>query len=150
MKKVSLFFIKRILCDLLLYVAIGGGILSLYFYGVDHDLISKQYETLLFLIVMSIAIVPFADDLFVWLFKNYTLNEYIILETNTIKIFSNTIMKNAGSQEKKIMNKGIKQVDFKYQHFPCLEHIMISFEDTVIKIHKKDFRSKDYLEIKII
>ncbi len=145
-KKYNLIHIKRAFCDLTCNMLIAGAVLTVYMTGIHFEWYSNQYETLVFLALASVIVLPMLDYLSSFYF-NRNKNEYVVLHGDKIKIRSTLIFKNSGSQEKVIDKDQIVSVSLQYKNLPCLERIVIQYNDSVLTLFKKDLKVREFQTI---
>ena len=143
MKKYHLVYIKRNLCHFILSSLTASILLGLHSLGKYLEFYSDQYQTLIYLSLTSITVLPIMDYV-TTLYSNYYKNEFIAIDPENIKIKSTLLFKNSGSQEIKINRDQIKSVSLKYKKLPCLERIVLYYDDSVLTLSKKDFKAREF------
>lgn len=142
-KKYSLVHIKRAFCNFACNTFLAGAVLTVYMTGMHFELYSNQYETLVFLALASVVVLPMFDYLLLSFFNRYQY-EYVALSGDKIKIRSNVIFKNSGTEEKVIDKDRVELVSLQYKYLPCLERILVRYDGSCTILYKKDFKAQEF------
>lgn len=152
MKEYNLVYAKRALCNIVSSFLIAGMLLIVYITGKHYELYLDKYQTLFYLSLVSIIVLPILDYITALYFNHYK-NEFIAIDQDKIKIKSTLLFKNSGSQTIEIKRDQIKSISLKYEKLPCLERVVINYDDAVLTLFKKDFKAQEfeaiYKEIKV-
>lgn len=135
--------IKRTMCELSAYALIATALFTLYRIGLYFAWYSNQYEILIYLAFTSAVVLPLVDYVAAFYFNRYQ-DAYVSFEGNKIKIRSNVIFKNSGTEEKVIDKNRVESVSLQYKYLPCLERIVVRYDGTIVTLCKKDFKAQDF------
>lgn len=147
MLRFNLIYIKRVMCSFLSNLIIGGFVLLAYTLGKNLEFYTDKYNILIYLSVLSMIALPIIDYIISLYFNRFS-HEYIILDSNKMRIRSTSMFKNSGTQEKIINSEEIDIVEVKYQNILCLEELVVRYEHSRLSIYKKDFKNRDFKTIK--
>ena len=142
-KKYNLVHIKRAICGLVSNILIASIALFVYMTGLRFELYSDHYEMLVYLALASLTVLPIFDYLSSFYFNRNT-NEYVALHGDKIKIRTNVIFKNSGSQEKVIDKDRVESVSLQYTNLPCFERVVVRYDGSIAILYKKDFKVWDF------
>ena len=142
-RKYNIVYVKRVFCALISNLLIAGMLLILYTLGKHSELYSDHYETLVYLALASLTVLPIFDYLSSFYFNRYK-NEYVALHGDKIKIRSNVIFKNSGSQEKVIDKDRVESVSLQYTNLPCFERVVVRYDGSIATLYKKDFKVREF------
>lgn len=143
MKTYPLVYIKRAICGLVLNMLIACIAFFVYLVGLRFELYSNHYETLVYLALASLIVLPIFDYLFSFYFNRYK-NEYVALHDDKIKIRSSLLFKNSGTEEKVIDKDRVESVSLHYKYLPCLERVVFRYDRAIVTLYKKDFKAQDF------
>lgn len=130
------------MCELSAYALIAGMLIIVYRIGLNFTWYPDQYKDLLYMACISAVVIPLVDYV-VFYFKR-SQYAYVAFDGNKIKIRSNIIFKNSGSQEKVIDKDRVELVSLQYKYLPCLERVVFHYNGSIATLYKKDFKAQDF------